>query len=182
MGFEPCRRFGNLWGDAQKLDVLIKNHNFNINARTEREFENSFSSVLMSRKNEFQNKIMSQMDKETTVNSVYCFGKKHRPDITFENDGIAIEIKHIDESTDNLKISIGQTILYRLRYKFVFQIFVLSKNHQGLYGKICNSEEKDLEDLFSYLADDLNVFSYIVPAFCIKSNIKKIFSVHNMGA
>lgn len=181
MGFEPCRRRGNLWNDAIKLDSLIKNHNFNITAKNEREFENSFSSVLMSRRDEFSSCLMSQMDKETTVNSVYCFGKKHRPDITFENDGIAIELKFIDDTTDNLKHSIGQTILYRMRYKFIFQVLVVSKANEELYHSILNNEEKDLSDLFQYLANDLNIFSYVAPAFTLKNNTKKIFTVHSMS-
>ena len=51
--------------------------------------------------------IMSQVDKDTTVRSVYLFGKKHRPDLTINEDGIAIEIKYLSGNLDGLKQAIG---------------------------------------------------------------------------
>ena len=50
---------------------------------------------------------LSQEDKDTTVRSVYFFGKKHRPDLTINVDVIAIEIKYLSGGLDGLKQAIG---------------------------------------------------------------------------
>jgi hypothetical protein len=34
-------------------------------------------------------------------------------------------------------------------------------------------EEKDLEDILQHLAKNMNIFSYVVPAFNVKPGIKK---------
>lgn len=177
MGFEIGRRRGSLWDDAVKLNTQIIEHSFRINAKNERNFENSFSSILMSNHKKYSNKIITQIDKETIVQSSYCFGKKHRPDMTINKDGIAIEIKYVNKNTDAFKDAIGQAYLYRLRYKFVFLILVLSSNWKDLYKQIIEGGEKDLEDITEKLSLDLNVFTYIVPSFKIATNMKKIFSV-----
>ena len=49
---------------------------------------------------------MSQVEKDTTVRSVYLFTKKHRPNLTINDDGIAIEIKYPSGSLDGLKQAI----------------------------------------------------------------------------
>ena len=81
MSFITGRKQGALWEDANRLLQIIKSHSFNITGKNERFFENALSNVLMSKQNEFKNKIISQIDRDVTVDSVYCFGKKHRPDI-----------------------------------------------------------------------------------------------------
>lgn len=176
MSFEAGRRRGRYWEDVQKLDKLIRNHNFNITSKSEKDFENSFSSVLMNRKEDFSSKIITQIDKEVIVQSVYCFGKNHRPDLTLDKDGIAVEIKYINETTDGAKHAIGQAYFYRLRYRFAVIVLVLSQKNKALYEKIINGEEKDLEDIVKQLADELNIFCYIMPAFSLKPNIKGHFA------
>ena len=37
-------------------------------------------------------------------------------------------------------------------------------------------EGKDLEDILKYLANGMNVFTYIVPAFSLKTGQKKVFA------
>jgi len=165
MSFEKGVRRGNIWNDVIALDAIIKKTRFNRTGKDERFFENSFSSILDSKRDEFNGEIISQLNKDTSVKSVYCFGKNHRPDLTINEDGIAVEIKYINGSFDGVKMAFGQSLMYRLRYKFVFNIFVLSEKHKDIYVNICNNEESDLEDIFQYLSSDMNVFSYIVPAF-----------------
>ena len=109
--------------------------------------------------------IMSQVDKDTIVRSVYLFGKKHRPDLTINDDGIAIEIKYLSGSLDGLKQAIGQSIFYRVRYRFVMNVFVIAEKYKETYIKGANEVEKDLEEIFQDLSSGMNIFSYIVPAF-----------------
>ena len=102
---------------------------------------------------------------------MYCFGKNHRPDLTLEENGIAIEIKFITYA--GLKEAIGQGYLYRLRYKFVFLVLIISEGRKNIYEGLDIGKEKDLEDTLSHLAASMNIFTYIVPVFSIKPGTKK---------
>ena len=108
MGFEKGKRTGKNWEDILFIDSLIKNSDkknnssiMNITGKEEKDFELRFSSLLDANKVKLNGNLISQQNKDTTVKQIYCFGKKHRPDMTINDDGIAIEIKYIN---DNLPI------------------------------------------------------------------------------
>ena len=124
MSFEAARRRGRYWDDAKALDDVIQNYPFHTTGKNERAFENGVASALMTMQNRFNSEIITQIDKSSTVRSVYCFGKKHRPDMTFDENGIAVEVKFITYA--GLKEAIGQGFLYRLRYRFVFLLLIIS--------------------------------------------------------
>ncbi len=176
MGFEAARRRGKYWDDAKTLSDLIHKFRFHTTGKSEREFETGFAWTLMNSEENFKSKVMTQIDKTTTVQSIYCFGKKHRPDIAFDENGIAVELKFI--SYAGLKDAIGQAYLYRLRYKFVFLVLIISEERQSIFHDLNNKQEKDLEDTLRHLADNMNIFTYIVPAFDIskKPGMKKVIS------
>lgn len=154
------------------LDTVIKGARFNLTGKTERDFELLFSERVRANSDRINGSIISQVDKETTVQSVYCFGKKHRPDLTINDDGIALELKYINNSLNGIKEAIGQSIFYRIRYRFVMNVFVIAEQHKDVYLKVANGEEKDLEEILKDLSTDSNIFSYIVPAFTPGSNVK----------
>jgi len=175
MGHIHGIRRGTLWEDSQTLDQIIQDFPFNTTGKSEHDFEIGFSNTLMANKSSFKNKLISQIDKSTTVKSVYCFGKKHRPDLTINEDGIAIEIKFV--SYAGLNEAIGQAYIYRLRYRFVFLILVMSEARKNVYENLAVGKEKDLEDILSSLSASMNIFTYVVPAFNImKPGIKKCLS------
>ncbi len=188
MGFEKGKRTGKNWEDVLFIDSLLKNADkkssgsiMNITGKEEREFELRFSTILDANKGKINGEIVSQQNKDTTVKQIYCFGKKHRPDMTINDDGIAIEIKYINDNFDGVKMALGQSLMYRLRYKFVINVIVISEKNKDVYEKAVNGEEKDLEDILKYLADDMNVFTYIVPAFSLKNNQKRVFEVNGLA-
>lgn len=172
MAFQSGHRRGQVWDDTKMLDTIIKNARFNLTGKSERDFELLFSERVRANSDRINGKIISQVDKETVVRSVYCFGKKHRPDLTINDDGVAVEIKYLNGSLDGLKQAIGQSIFYRVRYRFVINLFVVDEKHKDVYAKAANEEEKDLEEIFRDLSSDMNIFSYIVPAFSAAPNIK----------
>ena len=187
MGFESGRRTGNNWEDIIFIDRLIKNSDkkasgsiMNITGKEEKDFELRFSTLLEANKEKINGKLISQQNKDTTVKQIYCFGKKHRPDMAINDDGIAIEIKYINNSFDGVKIALGQSFMYRLRYKFVVNIIVVSEENKEVYEKALNGEEKDLEDIMKYLAEEMNVYTYIVPAFSLKNGQKRVFEVNDI--
>ena len=185
MGFEKGKRTGKNWEDVLFIDSLVKNADkkntgsiMNITGKKEKVFELRFSSILDANKRNLNGKLISQQNKDTTVKQIYCGGKKHRPDMVINDDGIAIEIKYIKSSFDGVKMALGQSFMYRLRYKFVINIIVISEENKDVYEKALNGEEKDLEDILKYLANDMNVFTYVVPAFPLKTGQKKVFEVN----
>ena len=188
MGFEKGKRTGKNWEDVLFIDSLLKNADkkssgsiMNITGKEEREFELRFSTILDANKGKINGEIVSQQNKDTTVKQIYCFGKKHRPDMTINDDGIAIEIKYINDNFDGVKMALGQSLMYRLRYKFVINVIVISEKNKDVYEKALNGEEKDLEDIIKYLADDMNVFTYIVPAFSLTKGQKRVFEVNGLA-
>lgn len=173
MGFEVVRRRGKAWDDAFALHNRIMNFPFQTTGSSERDFENGFATSLMSTKSEYNQSIFSQIDRETQVESIYCFGKKHRPDITIGENGIAIELKYVNYS--GLKDAIGQGYLYRLRYKFVFLVLIFSADRKEVYEDIEAGKEKDLEDILHYLSENMNIFTYLAPSFRIKGTaVRKV--------
>jgi len=175
MGYAASKRRGALWEDAHKLNQIIHDFPFNTTGKSEREFETGFSTALMATRSIFKNKVISQIDKSSTVRSVFCFGKNHRPDLTINEDGIALEIKFVEY--EGLKQAIGQGYVYRLRYKFVFLILIISEERKHVYEAWATGKEKDLEDILSDLSSRMNIFTYIVPAFNItQPGMKKCLS------
>jgi len=174
MGFETVRRRGKYWNDCKILDDLINSFPFHTTGKNERDFENGFASTLMAVKSKFKSNVITQIDKSSTVQSVYCFGKNHRPDMTLDDNGIAIELKYVTYA--GLKDAIGQGFLYRLRYKFIFLVLVISEDRSNIYFDLDSNKEKDLHDTLRYLADSMNIFTYVVPAFILNPGIRKCIS------
>lgn len=175
MEFESVRRRGSVWEDALKVDEIIQDYPFHTTGKKERDFENGFSNYFMARKKDFKSEVITQIDKTTTVKSIYCFGKNNRPDLTLSEDGIAFELKFL--SYDGFNNAIGQGHIYRLQYKFVFLILIISEDKKDLYYKIAGGEEKNMEDILIHLAATMNIFTYIVPAFDVRQpGVKKCLS------
>lgn len=172
MSFEKGIRRGTVWEDIVVLDGIIKKSRFALTGKEERDFEFAFTQTVTANEDKLNGRVISQANQETNVRSVYCFGESHRPDLTINDDGIAIEIKYPGSSLDGIKLALGQSMLYRLRYKFVINLFILAERHKDIYLKACNGEERDLEDILKDMGNDMNIFSYIVPAFSLAPNLK----------
>jgi AMMECR1 domain-containing protein len=54
-------------------------------------------------------------------------------------------------------------------------VLIISKDRSTIYEDIHAGKEKDLEDTLQHLADTMNIFTYIVPAFSTKSGIRKCY-------
>jgi hypothetical protein len=181
MSFESGRRRGKTWADVKLLDDLIKKTKFNLTTKSERECELSFANILLGMEEKFNGKIYSQIDQDTSVKAVFCFGKKHRPDLTIDEDGIAIEIKFIKDSLDGIKNALGQSLMYRLRYKFVINVIIVSEKNKDTYYKADNEEDKDLFDILKYLSEDMNIFTYIVPSFSLNTGVKRVLESNDIN-
>jgi len=166
MGFEKGVRRGRVWDDANALHQQLLKFPFATTGSNENAFERGFATTLMSTEERYNQEVITQIKKGVSVQSVFAFGKKHRPDMTIGENGIAVELKFIRYG--GLKDAIGQGYLYRLKFKFVFLVLILSEDRKSVYESIENGEEKDLDDTLHHLADDLNIFTYLVPSFEVK--------------
>lgn len=166
MGFEKGVRRGHVWEDVKYLHQQIMQFPFATTGSDENAFERGFATNLMVTEDHYNQEVVTQIKKGVSVQSVYAFGKKHRPDMTIGENGIAVELKFINYG--GLKNAIGQGYMYRLKYKFVFLVLILSEERKAVYEAIENGEEKDLDDMLHQLSEELNIFTYLVPAFQIK--------------
>jgi len=180
MAFQTAYRSGKVWDDVKKLHSIIKKTNFKVNFKNEREVENNFMAAISQHEEALNGEVYSQLHKDKVVKSVYLFGKNHRPDLTINEDGIAVEIKFLSNTLDGLKQAIGQSIFYRVRYRFVINLFVIDEKYKEVYLDAIKEKEKDLEEIFKDLSSDMNIFSYIVPNFSPGSNIKSILEWNNI--
>ena len=178
MGFQVGPRRSNVWDDVLALDKLIRTADFDITGKDEREFEFDLRSkiALYKKLGNIKGKFFSQLSKDASVRSVRIFGKNHRPDLTIDEDGIAIELKLLRSSLDGLKQSIGQAIFYRIRYRFVINLLVVDEKYKTVYEKACSEGEKDLEDICLELSKEMNIFTYIVPNFAPDPGMKKVLA------
>ena len=92
MGFEVVRRRGKVWEDTKSLHSMLMKFPFQTTGGSERDFERGFATTLMNSREDYNLRVHSQIDRDTQVESIYCFGKKHRPDITLGENGVAIEM------------------------------------------------------------------------------------------
>lgn len=166
MGHKSSKRRGNIWNDAIHLNELILDFPFATTGGKEKDFERGIATSLMVSKKSFKNPVITQIDKSTSVESVYCFGKAHRPDMTIGKDGVAIEFKFINYN--GLKDAIGQAYLYRIHYRFVFLVLVINESRKDMYLDIAQGKEMPLNAVLESLASQHNIFTYIVPSFPIK--------------
>lgn len=81
-------------------------------------------------------------------------------------------LRQLSESLDGIKHDFGQSMLYRLRSKFVLSVFICAERHKDAYSKERKEEERVLDDLFKYLSDEANVFLYAIPAFTAAPSLK----------
>lgn len=180
MSFEKeGRRRGKVWDDLSVLDDVICNNSFNRSGDKEKDFERYLTGFISSKKDKFSDVAISETDKEgTPIRQAYCFGKNHRPDMAIGGDGIVIELKY--GNIDNIKQAIGQSIIYRLEYKFAVTVYILPKENKELYEDITSgAKENNIKEILKYLADELNIFTYIIPAFKIGVGIPKVYKTFN---
>ena len=75
MSFEAARRGSHFWDDAKLLDEKIRSFPFHTTGKNERDFETGFALSIMNVSSKFSSRVITQVDKSTSVASVYCFGK-----------------------------------------------------------------------------------------------------------
>ena len=174
MALKKKNNTGTLWEANRELHKLISTADYQTTFKSEREYETYLAGHLQSQKTCFGgHKFISQISDEEKVTSAYCFGKKHRPDMSIDTDGIAIELKYFKGSPDEIKKALGQSILYRIQYGWTFLICVVGRELADVYTDIATGKESNLEHICKTLAEDFKVYTYFVSQKKPQSGHKK---------
>jgi hypothetical protein len=63
----------------------------------------------------------------------------------------------------------------------VINLFVIDEKYKETYLKGANDKGKDLEEICKDPSSDMNIFSYLVPAFNPDSNVKALLKRNNFA-
>lgn len=162
LGFVSAAKRGQHFDLAKLAVKKLKSANLALKGKSEREFEQSVIGYLQSspkiRKNIITQVGTDEVDKITPAN---LFGFSHRPDASIGKDGTAIEIKVISGGQSTRDI-LGQSIAYRMQYRFVIIVLVDGSEDRRLVD-LCKNKKSTEFSLFTGLSETMNIFSIIGP-------------------
>ena len=69
-----------------------------------------------------------------------------------------------------------------MQYRFVINLLVVAEQHKEVYANACLEKEKHLEDICLELSKDMNIFTYIVPAFSLDRGMKKVLAWNDVDS
>lgn len=153
--FKPSKRTGIHWKNLQKAIRLIKNVPLEIRGDSERKFEDRISGALAL---SFKDLFIDQRNLQQVMTRVTLFDHDHRPDMSVDVDGVAIEVKVI-KSGQSFREAIGQSLIYRLGYRFVIVIWV-DVTKKKTYKELMTNKKSD-EYKFIQELEESNIFCIV---------------------
>jgi len=153
--FKSSRSTGIHWKNLQKAIRTVKSLPLYIRGDSERKFEDRISGALTLR---FKESFIDQRNTQQVMTRISLFDHDHRPDMSIETDGVAIEVKII-KTGQSFREAIGQSLIYRLGYRYVLVIWIdVSKNktYKELLG-----DRKSLEYNFIKELEWNNIFCIV---------------------
>ena len=152
--FLTGKRTGKHWSNLQKAKNIIEKLSLDIRAIDERKFEDRISGALQPNFEDF----IDQRNIQQVMTRVTLFGHDHRPDMSIDIDGIAIEVKTA-KSGQSFREAIGQSMIYRMGYRFVLVVWV-DYTKDKMYKTQCSIKDSD-EDKFIKQLEENNIFCII---------------------
>ncbi|MCK4642838.1 hypothetical protein KAU32_04285 [bacterium] len=123
--FKTSKKRGIHWDNLQKAIRDVKKLSLEMKGDIERNYEDKISGALSM---QFEKSFIDQRNTQQVMTRISLFDHDHRPDMSIGNDGVAIEVKVI-KGGSSFREAIGQSIFYRLGYRFVLVIWIdVSKN------------------------------------------------------
>lgn len=153
--FKPAKRTGIHWKNLQKAIRTIKKIPLDIRGDSERKFEDRISGALTL---VFKDAFIDQRNTQQVMTRVPLFDHDHRPDMSIETDGVAIEVKVI-KSGQSFREAIGQSLIYRLGYRFVLVIWI-DKSKKKTYKSLVEDKKSD-ENKFLKQLEENNIYCII---------------------
>ena len=152
--FKAGKRTGIHWKNLCSAKEIIERLSLDIKAYDERKFEDRISGALQPNFKKF----IDQRNIKQVMTRVTLFGHDHRPDMSIDKDGVAIEVKNA-KTGSSFREAIGQSMIYRLGYRFVIVLWVDSTKDK-MYKNLCNDPDSN-ESLFIKEMEDCNIFCII---------------------
>ncbi len=143
--FLRSRKDGHLFKNLKESIKIIHRVSLDLNKNDERTFEDRISGALQP---QFE-KFIDQRNIQQKMTRITLFEFDHRPDMSIETDGVAIEVKVIRNGS-SIREAIGQAMVYRTGYKFILVILVdISKGKviKNKFEEKNSSENKFLREL-----------------------------------
>jgi len=150
--FKPSKRTGFHWKNLQKTIRTIKRVPLDIRGDRERKFEDRIAGALTLPFKEF---FIDQRNTKQVMTRVSLFDHDHRPDMSIDTDGVAVEVKVI-KSGQSFREAIGQALIYRLGYRFVLIIWIDTTKNKTYYDLI--TSRKSPEYKFLKKLEENNIF------------------------
>jgi len=170
LGFKPSSQRGQHFQLVSLAMRKLKSANLALKGKSEREFEQAIIGHLQSSP-KIRNNIITQVgiDEVDKITQAKLFGFSHRPDASIGIDGTALEIKVITGAQSARDI-LGQSIAYRMHYRFVILILVDMTNDRRLV-KLCKNKASREYSLLSGMSQSMNIFSVVGPVSSSKNII-----------
>ncbi|HLA85828.1 MAG TPA: hypothetical protein VJL29_13640 [Thermoguttaceae bacterium] len=163
LGLKPSKRRGEHYKLALKAFEELKRANLLKKTSTERQLEQAVVAHLES-STTLSKYLITQVDDGAVekISHAHLFGFKHRPDVTIGNDGTAIEIKVLTNST-SVRDVLGQAIAYRTRYRFVILVLIDQTPGKKVV-ELCSNPMSSEAKLLHGLAEAFNIMTVVGPA------------------
>jgi len=146
--FKPAKRRGKHWEDLINVMEVVKKVPLELSTTLERKYEDRIAGALSIY---FGDQFIDQRNTKQVMTRISLFNHDHRPDLSIDSDGVAIEVK-IAKTGQSFREAIGQAILYRIGYRFVL-IVIVDRTKNKTYSSLINDENstehkfiKDLEE------------------------------------
>jgi len=152
--FFPSARRGYYWESLQKIKNTIERLSLDISANDERDFEDRIAGALQPQFKDF----IDQRNKQQVMTRVTLFGHDHRPDMSIDTNGIAVEVK-IAKGGQSFKDAIGQAFIYRMGYRFVIVVWI-DRTKEKIYRKSMQKPNSN-ETKFIKMLEENNVFCIV---------------------
>lgn len=152
--FLTGKRTGKYWESLQRAKEIIERLSLDVSSVTEREYENRISGALQPNFPSF----IDQRNIQQVMTRVTLFQHDHRPDMSIDKDGIAIEVKPA-KGGSSFREAIGQAMIYRLGYRFTIIVWV-DGTKDKMYKSVC-SDPATNEYKFIKELEEINIFCIV---------------------
>lgn len=152
--FMSAKKYGKYWENLNRALEIIKRLSLDVKSERESKYEDRISGALQPNFDNF----IDQRNIKQTMTRITLFGHDHRPDMSIGTDEVAIEVKFVKAGW-SFREAIGQSMIYRLGYRFVVVVWVDATSNK-VYGNLIQDENSN-ESKFIKELEKNNIYCVI---------------------
>ena len=141
--FKAGKKRGGHWANLEKAMQIIENLSLDISSDSERKFEDRISGALQPNFPKF----IDQRNVQQVIMRVELFGHDHRPDMSIDTDGTAIEVQRINEIINKRRGVTPSTALRLAKFFGVSEDFWMNLQLRWDMYKAKLNEAKELKTI-----------------------------------